>query len=455
MSTNTFTQASVEGKWRGISQQQQQQRIKDDNDSVGSCGMPLNSQNECGAIDRVHPVDGRFSVNVTKLGHALSCQPWSVIGQKAPIGSHPDCASVLEISTMMERVVAVLERRIVNLIRVERPLDSCKYLVQSSDGNFFQLQQPIHNNLTNYVGQIASMYRGVNYHSFMHATHVTLSIDKMIEMMLDEHNEECGGKRIDHCFGLYHDTMSQLCLVFTALVHDVDHTGVCNKDLVKGGSDLAIAYNNLSIAEQHSLAIAFSVLFEPDFDNLRDAMFATSEDYLNFMDVVTELIIHTDLGSPKIKESKNMWNKAFGEDLENALQCNNTNVADNRLKGLVMEVFIQAADVAHNIQSWENFILWNHRLYDELRHSYLQSMGDDPTPNWFRGQISFFDGYIIPLAKKLRQCGVFGKAGGMFLSCVLENRQRWIAEGERVTKMFINTRSFTIEKDEEFAMQTD
>ncbi len=112
-------------------------------------------------------------------------------------------------------------------------------------------------------------------------------------------------------------------------------------------------------------------------------------------------------------------------------------------------------DVAHNIQSWENFILWNHRLYDELRHSYLQSMGDDPTPNWFRGQISFFDGYIIPLAKKLRQCGVFGKAGGMFLSCVLENRQRWIAEGERVTKMFINTRSFTIEKDEEFAMQTD
>jgi len=32
--------------------------------------------------------------------------------------------------------------------------------------------------------------------------------------------------------------------------------------------------------------------------------------------------------------------------------------------------------------------------------------------NWYRGEIGFFDFYIVPLAKKLKECGVFGVSSG-------------------------------------------
>eukprot|EP00816_Leptocylindrus_hargravesii_P008151 CAMPEP_0196806582 /NCGR_PEP_ID=MMETSP1362-20130617/6478_1 /TAXON_ID=163516 /ORGANISM="Leptocylindrus danicus, Strain CCMP1856" /LENGTH=310 /DNA_ID=CAMNT_0042180117 /DNA_START=47 /DNA_END=979 /DNA_ORIENTATION=- len=234
--------------------------------------------------------------------------------------------------------------------------------------------------------------------------------------------------------------MAHFVLVFAALVHDVDHSGVCNKALVEEGSELAVLYNNLSIAEQHSLAIAFSILFEPSFEALRDAVFPAAEDYIRFMDEVNHLVIHTDLGSAKIKESKKLWNEKFGEVFDDKLsilsKCENTNVCDERQKSLVMELLLQAADVAHNIQGWENLLLWNHRLYDEMLFSFRDGKGDDPAPNWFKGQICFFDGYIIPVAKKLRQCGIFGKRGDVFLNCVLENRRRWLVEGEAMTREF-------------------
>jgi hypothetical protein len=35
-------------------------------------------------------------------------------------------------------------------------------------------------------------------------------------------------------------------------------------------------------------------------------------------------------------------------------------------------------------------------------------MGADPAAFWYKGEIGFFDNYIIPLAKKLKDCNVFG-----------------------------------------------
>ena len=35
-------------------------------------------------------------------------------------------------------------------------------------------------------------------------------------------------------------------------------------------------------------------------------------------------------------------------------------------------------------------------------------MDNDPSVGWYQGEIGFFDFYIIPLAKKLFTCGVFG-----------------------------------------------
>lgn len=39
----------------------------------------------------------------------------------------------------------------------------------------------------------------------------------------------------------------------------------------------------------------------------------------------------------------------------------------------------------------------------------------DPTEGWYGGAIWFFDNYIIPLAKKLDDCGVFGMSSDEYL----------------------------------------
>lgn len=56
----------------------------------------------------------------------------------------------------------------------------------------------------------------------------------------------------------------------------------------------------------------------------------------------------------------------------------------------------------------------------------------DPCPGWYGGEIWFFDNYIIPLAKKLKECGVFGVAGDEYLNYAIENRNEWERKGKVV-----------------------
>lgn len=47
----------------------------------------------------------------------------------------------------------------------------------------------------------------------------------------------------------------------------------------------------------------------------------------------------------------------------------------------------------------------------------------DPCEFWYKGEIGFFDFYIIPLAKKLQQCGVFGVSSEEYLVFAKQNRR--------------------------------
>ena len=51
---------------------------------------------------------------------------------------------------------------------------------------------------------------------------------------------------------------------------------------------------------------------------------------------------------------------------------------------------------------------------------------------WFKGELGFFDFYIIPLAKKLKDCGVFGKSSDEYLNYALQNRREWELKGKEV-----------------------
>jgi hypothetical protein len=56
----------------------------------------------------------------------------------------------------------------------------------------------------------------------------------------------------------------------------------------------------------------------------------------------------------------------------------------------------------------------------------------DPSEFWYQGEIGFYDFYIIPLAKKLKDCGVFGVSSDEYLNYAMKNRQEWASRGLEV-----------------------
>jgi len=101
---------------------------------------------------------------------------------------------------------------------------------------------------------------------------------------------------------------------------------------------------------------------------------------------------------------------------------------------VVLETLLQAADVAHNLQGWDHMVKFSSRLYNELRKSYVSKRGNDPEPRWFENQIGFLESYLLPLAHRLEDTGVFGPTvGESFALTVEDNRDRWLTEGYDVS----------------------
>ena len=89
-----------------------------------------------------------------------------------------------------------------------------------------------------------------------------------------------------------------------------------------------------------------------------------------------------------------------------------------------------------SIQSLEQ--KWNERLFCELYQAYLAGrMDKDPASFWYPGELGFFDNYIIPLTKKLKECNVFGVTSDEYLSYALANREEWEQKGKDIVASMV------------------
>jgi hypothetical protein len=69
---------------------------------------------------------------------------------------------------------------------------------------------------------------------------------------------------------------------------------------------------------------------------------------------------------------------------------------------------------------------------------YLQGRSEkDPSTNWYEGELWFFDFYVLPLARKLKECGVFGVSSEEYLDYALRNRSEWERKGKEVAKTML------------------
>ena len=241
----------------------------------------------------------------------------------------------------------------------------------------------------------------------------------------------------EYTYGISSDPLTHFAVVFSALIHDVDHPGVPNTQLVKEGNDMARMYDGLSVAEQNSIDLSWKLLTESRYDALRRTICPTPEDAQRFRQLVVNTVLATDIVDKKLKNLRNeRWDRAFAMGDFHDSGGARSNI--NRKATVVIEHLIQASDVAHTMQSWYIYRKWNERFFRECYQAYLNGRADrDPTIGWYQGELGFFDYYIIPLTEKLKDCGVFGEASGKYLEEAKRNRAEWEIRGQEVLSEMI------------------
>jgi hypothetical protein len=171
-----------------------------------------------------------------------------------------------------------------------------------------------------------------------------------------------------------------------------------------------------------------------DFVYLRAAIYGSEGEKGRFRQLVVNSVMATDIMDKDLKVGRNdRWSKAFTEQPVRESPADSI----NRKATIVIEHLIQASDVAHTMQHWHVYRKWNERFFQEMYKCYVEGRAaTDPSENWYKGELGFFDFYIIPLAKKLKECGVFGVSSDEYLNYAIRNRGEWERTGlEVVEKM--------------------
>jgi 3'5'-cyclic nucleotide phosphodiesterase len=266
---------------------------------------------------------------------------------------------------------------------------------------------------------------------------VLLAVVKLLGRIVSPEGVNEGEQKHDHTFGITSDPMINFATAFATIIHDVGHPGVPNSVLVSEGHELAIRYHDRSVSEQNSVDLAFGILLGDKFTALRETIYQTPEEFTRFRKLVVHNVMATDLWDAKLNQMRNeRWDKAFS-DLA-AFQPPTKESAD-RKASIVLEHLITASDISHCMQHWAIYLKWNENLFQEQYDAYNAGRSaTNPADYWYAGELSFFDNYVLPLAKKLKSCGIFGVSSVEYLDYAVQNRNEWAAQGHKIVAEYAN-----------------
>jgi hypothetical protein len=397
---------------------------------------------------------------------ALSKQAWECVGQ-------PDSSLVSATSnksTMVYRIFSILEYRL---------------SIAMKDRGQKPLTYTLKNELHSYVQNILFMYNNVHFHGIEHASHVTISMHKLIDS-LGESAKRSSLRRIEmmedsETTDIIHNSFTHFALVFACVIHDVEHTGKSNKILNTTRHKITRKYS-WSEAEHNSVHVAIQLLSCRKYKDLLNAICPSTNDRDLFIQKVLWAILSTDIASTErlngcIARFNEAYSSQVGDlftvDLHNIPQASPNGAetrrgsmrsfnavtkylkighyyvrnlhdediesTDNGSKGrAAIEHLMQVADIAHIMQNWENFLKWNLRMYKELMDCHKNGLIPDPSSGWSEVQIDFIVNYVIPLA--CRTNIVFDDNLSMLnlTNNAQANLSRWINEGDIIAGIFVS-----------------
>jgi hypothetical protein len=174
--------------------------------------------------------------------------------------------------------------------------------------------------LRKYITTVAHLYRNNNaFHNFEHASHVVMSTVKLLHRVATRDVSKKGIKNqkeyYHFTYGISTDALTKFAIVFSALIHDLDHVGASNGQLVQMQHPIAVSHNGFSPMEQHSFTLAFDLLMEDSYSKLREALNSTQEEFNRFRQLCINCVIATDVFDKDLTTFReDRWNKAFATE---------------------------------------------------------------------------------------------------------------------------------------------
>lgn len=231
------------------------------------------------------------------------------------------------------------------------------------DPETIEIPTNVKEQMFDFVREISESYQANAFHNFEHASHVSMSAHKLLSRivapsrpdLLPENDVDIShtgrGKGAlelhDHTHGITSDPLTQFGIVLSALIHDVEHTGVCNARLIEEDPALATRYKNKSVAEQNSVEVAWKILLQTKFRDLRACIYADQNELQRFRQILVNCVLATDIFDKELGAlRKNRWQVAFSDEKLNSRKPRDV----NRKATIVIEHIIQASDVCHTMQ---------------------------------------------------------------------------------------------------------
>lgn len=261
----------------------------------------------------------------------------------------------------------------------------------------------------------------VNF-QFEHATIATMGMHKLLSRLVDPGTKK--SKVSCHCINK--KPLVQFALLLATLIGARDQKGELNDDIEKQTTRMVDFSNNQSIGGQNALNMAWRTLMDPKFEELRQCIYATKEEFLEFRSVLFHAVLSKDVSNlPLNLIIRKRWEIAFDLAVPEEEK-----VHDEKKTTAVIEHLIQAAELSHYMQHWHVYCKWSQMLLLERRQAFQTSQSEtDPSLDWYETELSLFDNQVIPLARKLKDSGLIGTSGHMYMQNAVRNRDDWAKKG--------------------------
>ncbi|XP_015786291.1 cAMP-specific 3',5'-cyclic phosphodiesterase isoform X3 [Tetranychus urticae] len=227
-------------------------------------------------------------------------------------------------------------------------------------------------------------YLNVPYHNSTHAADVTQSVHVLLLAPALE--------------SVFTD-LEILAVLFSAAIHDIDHPGVTNQYLINTSSELALMYNDESILENHSLAVAFKIL-QDELSDIFDKLTKKQRQTLRKMTI--DMVLATDM-------SKHL---SLLADLKTMVETKKVAgsgflLLDNYTERIqVLQNIIHCADLSNPTKPLHLYRRWVNMIFEEsfIQGDKERAQGLDISPMCDRHntviekyQVSFIDYIVHPL----------------------------------------------------------